>query len=308
MKKSRCKTHIFRGQLPLILWVVTLIGPPILAQDNVTKIILPISRVKMQGHTALCWVYATLGTIETNYLVRHPGQSIDFSPSALQLQTWTDRYLRRIDGVENRLIESGAAIDAISMIRTHGLYPEASITWPAKQWDREPLDPLGYNKNPFNFQSLNALLSQMFGSLPQLIEWQSFSGSPQDFASLILGESTWKAYGVSRNRKFGEGAHWDIDARKGALATYLSLNEILKLIRKSLEHGHAMVVSFGSPDLTEGGHSVQVYGAEYDSQGNPLIYHIKDSNQRDDPRQNIWSMDAEGFNLVLRGITTVSLD
>ncbi|MBK7845565.1 MAG: IdeS/Mac family cysteine endopeptidase [Bdellovibrionales bacterium] len=292
----------------LMLFVVTFIGLPVLAQDSVTKIILPISRVKMQGHTTLCWVYSTLGTIETNYLLGHPGQSIDLSPSALQLQTWKDRYLRRLDGTEERLIESGAAIDAISLIRTYGLFPEESFARPVKQWDREPLDPFGYNNNPFTFQSLNALLSQMFGSLPQIIEWQSFSCSPRDFASLILGESTWKAYGVSRNGKSGEGAHWDIDARKGALAIYLPLNEILKLIRKSLEHGHAMVVSFGPTDLNEGGHAVQVYGAEYDSQGNPVLYHIKDSNQRDDPRQNIWSMDAEGFNSILRGITTISLD
>ena len=103
------------------------------------------------------------------------------------------------------------------------------------------------------------------------------------------------------------GPHWDKDARKGSIANYLPLNDVIKLIKKSLENGHALVVSFGSPDETEGGHAVQVFGAEYKRDGTPILYHLKDSNQRDDPRQNVWSMTADRFNPVLRGITTIEL-
>ena len=277
------------------------------AADSVTKIVLPISRVKMQGYTALCWVYTTLSAVETNFLVRNPEATIDLSPSAMQFQTWKDRYLRRIQGKEDRLIEAGAAIDAISLIREHGLFPEESFPRTVKQWDREPLDPLSFNLSPFRSESLDALLVPIFGTLPQSIQSKSFSGSPQALAALILGDKPWKAYGVSKNGFVGADTHWDMDARKGTTATYLPLNDVLGLIRKSLEKGNALVVSFGSPTTNEGGHAVQVFGAEYRSDGAPILYHLKDSNQRDDPRQNVWSMDAEGFNSILRGITTIDL-
>ena len=46
---------------------------------------LPITAPLDQGDTGLCWVYAALSMLETNYLYRHPGSHLVLSRGDLQL-------------------------------------------------------------------------------------------------------------------------------------------------------------------------------------------------------------------------------
>lgn len=68
-----------------------------------------------------------------------------------------------------------------------------------------------------------------------------------------------------------------------------------------------MVVSLGPQDLRQGGHSVQLYGADYDSNGQPTQYYLKNSNpnEKGEPQTAEWIMLSEDLEQILRGVTVV---
>ena len=78
---------------------------------------LPITPPLHQGDTGLCWMYATLSMLETNYLVRHPGSQISLSRGAMQAEAVEDRLERRVRGESTQLPEGGLAVEALTLIR-----------------------------------------------------------------------------------------------------------------------------------------------------------------------------------------------
>src|SRR5271157_2583603 len=78
---------------------------------------LPISPPLDQGDSDLCWVYAALSMLETNYMVRHPGSRIELSRGALQFDSVADRFRRVIRGEAGRPEDGGLAVEAIALIR-----------------------------------------------------------------------------------------------------------------------------------------------------------------------------------------------
>jgi hypothetical protein len=89
---------------------------------------LPISRPTDQGDSDLCWVFATLSMLETNYRYRHPGSGIELSRGALQRQSIADRFRRMIHGSAAHLEDGGVAVDAIALIREAVWSPEETFT------------------------------------------------------------------------------------------------------------------------------------------------------------------------------------
>ena len=59
---------------------------------------LPISPPLDQGDSDLCWVYATLSMLESNYREKHPRSNIELSRAALQRDSIADRFEREIAG------------------------------------------------------------------------------------------------------------------------------------------------------------------------------------------------------------------
>ena len=82
---------------------------------------LPITPPLDQGDSDLCWVYATLSMLETNYLYRHPGSKISLSRGALQRDSIADRFARLIRGERGPLEDGGLAVEALALIRQDGL-------------------------------------------------------------------------------------------------------------------------------------------------------------------------------------------
>src|SRR5271166_4042403 len=86
--------------------------------------LLPITPPLDQGDSDLCWVYATLSMLETNYMVRHPGSQIALSRGALERDAIADRLLRLIRGEPRNLDNGGLAVEALALIRQNGLLAE----------------------------------------------------------------------------------------------------------------------------------------------------------------------------------------
>lgn len=85
------------------------------------KLELPVSRGFHQKGSQLCWAYATLNVLESNYMAIHPQSKPEFSRRSMQFSTMKDRYSRYIHGTENFISERGVAIDALQLIRSEGL-------------------------------------------------------------------------------------------------------------------------------------------------------------------------------------------
>ena len=71
-----------RNRLLILLLLVAVIGCEQTPQHTFTnELLLPMTPVKDQGKSELCWAYAMLATIETEHLLR--GDSVNLSPQYL---------------------------------------------------------------------------------------------------------------------------------------------------------------------------------------------------------------------------------
>src|SRR5271166_7017990 len=132
--------------------------------------LLPITPPLDQGDSDLCWVYATLSMLETNYTVRHPGSQVALSRGALQRDEIADRFLRLIRGEPRNLENGGLAVEALALIRQNGLLAEDDFHHVLD--DPDPIfsaieqelaryaDPAGRRK------ALDEALKTMFGAKP----------------------------------------------------------------------------------------------------------------------------------------------
>jgi C1A family cysteine protease len=101
------------------LWLGDRLAQP--APETAEHYALPITPPLDQGDSGLCWVFAALSMLETNYLARHPGSDIELSRAALQLVSIEDRFARRIRGEPGKLEDGGLAVEALDLIRRRGV-------------------------------------------------------------------------------------------------------------------------------------------------------------------------------------------
>ena len=236
--------------------------------------LLPITPPLDQGDSDLCWVYATLSMLETNYMVRHPGSQITLSRGALERDAIEDRFLRLIRGEPRNLENGGLAVEALALIRQNGLLAEGDFHHVLD--DPDPIfsaieqelaryaDPAGRRK------ALDEALKTTFGAKPPTTHLDGDRLSPAEFARAVLGQEHWAEFDLARHGVEGWGPPHDPDARPETRVMYVKLDQMIDLIHRSLARGEAVV--WGSED-----HALMIYGGEYAKDGTPLSYWIKDS-------------------------------
>lgn len=247
------------------------------------SIVLPVSRGFYQRGTSLCWSYATLNALETLYLVRNPeGLDVELSRRAMQYYTWEDRYRRSIKDVNTYLREGGVVLDALRLIQSNGIvafddyydvadsYGQANI--PAMingagsvtekmMAMYEGLD-LVYTVPPTRTHVPNGLASDD----PNAAYVEAKAG---DLARFVLADDVWQSYTPSETET-GFHDHPDADARWENLSWHMPRAEFPGRIKQALQAGFPVVISIRN-------HSILLYGADYDEDGDPVTYYIKDS-------------------------------
>ncbi len=235
--------------------------------------VLPISPPMDQGNSDLCWVFATLSMLETNYRVRRPGSTIEFSRGALQLNSIADRFERRIRGEPIALEDGGLAVEALALIRRNGLI-NSNDFHPIV--DSDPVFPsieqrlARYADASGKLAALNDALRLKLGVTPPMTHLDGETLSPARLARAVLGDEAWTEFDLSRDGAEGWGPSLDPDARPDTRVRYVNLAAMIDLIHQSLARGEAVV--WGSTD-----HALLIYGGDYDPNGKPLSYLIKDS-------------------------------
>ena len=230
---------------------------------------LPISPPRDQGESDTCWIFAALSMLETDYRVRHPGAHVEFSRGALQRFAIADRLRRLVAGEPKHLDDGGLAVEALDLIRRHGLWSDEDFDGLIES---EPL----YRKLE---QALPALpdaaarLAAVEAALPPLPAMTTLEGAPttpQALAEAVMGGRVWREYDLSADGQERVGPSPDPDARPDTRVHFAPLSKLVSLIHASLKRGEA--VAWGSTD-----HALLIFGADYDARGEPLSYWIKDS-------------------------------
>ena len=243
------------------------------AQAAAERYVLPITAPLDQGDTGLCWVFATLSMLETNYMSRHPGVHVEFSRAALQRHAIADRFRRLVRGEKGEPSEGGLPVEALALVRENGLVDRGDFQ------DVVNAAPLFAALEGTLAQSAEArrkeqeienAVASTLGAPPPATHLEGQPVSPAALASAALGGEAWAEYDLSRDGSDGWGPSRDPDARPETRVRYVTLDKLIGLIRRSLARGEAAVV--GTAD-----HALLVYGADYDRSGKPLAYLVKDS-------------------------------
>ena len=241
--------------------------------DAVERYVLPVTAPQDQGETGLCWVFAALSMLETDYMSRHPGAEVEFSRAALQRDSIADRFRRLFRGEPGAPSDGGLPVEALALARENGLVERhdfhdvkdvAPLFATLRQALAEPAEPDEKERD------LDDELAVTLGTKPPVTHLAGQAVTPDALAREALADKAWTEFDLARDGATGWGPSRDPDARAGSLVRYVALDTLVAIIHASLARGEAVVV--GTDD-----HCVEVYGAEYGRDGNPLSYLVKDS-------------------------------
>lgn len=235
---------------------------------------LPISAARDQGDSDLCWVFATLNMLESNYLTRHPQSKIELSRALVQRASLADRFRRSITGDSHHLEDGGIAIDALNLIREHGLVAEKdfhAVVETAPVWDSVAEVISQAPDKADKLDALKSAVASELGATPEKTVLDGRQMTPKELANAVLGDNVWTEYDVTRDGPQRIGPSQDPDARPEARVHYVALPTAVDLIHKSLAQGQAVV--WGSNE----NHALLIYGADYDAAGRAIAYWVKDS-------------------------------
>lgn len=228
------------------------------------RIRLPVSRGFDQRDSQLCWVHSFLNAQETMYLIRHPGAGIELSRSYFQHRNLADRMSRLIHQAEEFFSERGTPLDALALAREHGVVLFSDYTELVPGVDGRYATVASAIRRARSVtekeEVLSEKLAEIFEPLPQV--------DRRALTDEVLGSQEWTAF--APGAKEGWGLHPDSDARPGQRAYYLPLAKLVNRLREALRRG--IPVTYGG-----NGHSILIYGADYDDSGRAQKYYIKDS-------------------------------
>jgi hypothetical protein len=251
------------------------LGVSVPREDEVAEhYALPITAPLDQGDSGLCWVYAALSMLETNYIVRHPGSHIALSRGGLQLDAIADRLQRRLRGDPGgRLDDGGLAVEALALIRQNGLLAEGDFhdIVDSDEIFSSVEDKLAHSADAAEERrTVDAELKASLGVKPPTTHLDDKPVTPRQLAEAVLGGREFVEFDLARDGVERWGPSEDPDPRPETRVRYVPLDVMIDLIHQSLADGRAVV--WGSSD-----HALLIYGGDYDKEGKPLSYLIKDS-------------------------------
>ena len=167
----------------------------------------------------------------------------------------------------------GLAVEALDLIRENGLLNRDDFH---DFVDSDPIFPsieqklARYASASDKEAALDEALRDRLGAKPPITHLGGKTLSPAQLARNVLGDEAWTEFDLSRDGAEEWGPSQDPDARPDTRVRYVKLEVMIDLIHQSLARGEAVV--WGSTD-----HALLIYGGDYDRNGRPLSYLIKDS-------------------------------
>lgn len=198
---------------------------------------LPVTPVKDQGTSPLCWVYAMLATIETEHIMQ--GDSVNLSPDYVARMYLSEQAERRrlLPGgmVRNEPPVSlrGMSTMLIDLIQTYGLQHYDA-------YHREP--DMDYNvlcREISRGGDADRLLDENIGTLPRQVFWLGAGYTPMEFAHSVCTDDEYTALTSFTHHPYGQRFPLEVpDNRFHDTFLNVPLDTMMHRIVRSLREGH----------------------------------------------------------------------
>ncbi len=203
---------------------------------------LPMTPVKDQGSSPLCWAYAMLATIETEHIVR--GDSVNLSPDYVA-RHWLAEQTRTsyLSGGQAAVGARGVMPMLLSLIADYGVVPYDA--YPPKEADYDRLtSTLGYVAS--RARSLDALeadaarsLDETLGAMPRHVYMLGAEYTPQEFARSVCRAGEYTALTSFTHHPFYTRFALEVaDNRLHDTFLNLPLDTLMSVVTRALRTGH----------------------------------------------------------------------
>ena len=210
-------------------------------------VLLPITPIKDQGSSELCWIYAMLATLETDRLAM--GDSINLSPLWCARQSLCEQSQRAFL-CEDTISMRGTLPEAYEIINSHGLMPYDSY-----RADKEKLSAVRPSaRNLYHTartltaqksslkeldEATSNILNTTLAPAPHLVFLYSMEYTPQEFAESVSLPGEWIALTSFSHHPYFTSFPLEIpDNRQQHTSLNLPLDSLLSAIDHSLDAHH----------------------------------------------------------------------
>lgn len=198
---------------------------------------LPVTPVKDQGTSPLCWVYAMLATIETEHIMQ--GDSVNLSPDYVARMYLSEQAERR-RLLPGRMVRNeppvslrGMSTMLIDLIQTYGLQHYDA-------YHREP--DMDYNvlcREIDRGGDADRLLDENIGTLPRQVFWLGAGYTPMEFAHSVCTDDEYTALTSFTHHPYGQRFPLEVpDNRFHDTFLNVPLDTMMHRIVRSLREGH----------------------------------------------------------------------
>lgn len=237
-------------------------------QDGATEefaidTLLPVTPVKTQGRSSLCWVYAMLATMETDRLAQ--GDSVNLSPVYVARQ-FLERQARRyyLSHGKTSLSLRGMMTMTLKVMEKTGLQPYDyyrkcnDADWNALQRRVKQLADAALSRREdvgaFE-QQLNDLLDQELDFEPRYVHMLGAEYTNEEFGRSVAMPGDWVAMTSFSHHAFGDSFVLEVaDNQFRDRFLNVPLDTLVETVRQSLLSGHPVC---WEGDITERGFSFE---------------------------------------------------
>lgn len=238
----------------------------------VVDTMLPITPVKDQGKSDLCWAYAMLATIETEHL--EMGDSINLSTDYIGRMVLEEQARERFESNGSRDISMrGIGPMLLRMIRKYGAFPYDSyyahtpINYKVLANKVTALVDLHLNRHSDwerCEQELHQLLDTEIGWLPNFVFMLGMEYTPLEFAHSVCRKDEYVALSTDDDREPGEVFVPQLaDNQYQQEAMNMPADSIARLAVRSIKEHHPVFWEGGPND----NHAVALVGLGHDKDG-----------------------------------------
>ena len=237
--------------------------PDGMTENFVIDTLLPVTPVKAQGQSSLCWVYAMLATIETDHLVQ--GDSVNLSPVYLARQILTQQAHRYyLSHGKTRLSLRGMMTMTLKLLEQNGVQPYDyyhkcnNVNWSVllrrvkKLADAAMARQVGLSSFE---QHLNDLLDKELDYMPRYVHMLGAEYTNEEFGRSVCMKGEYEALTSFSHHPCGTRFQLEVpDNVMGDTFLNVPLDTLMAVVDRSLRNGHPVC---WEGDISEDGFSFQ---------------------------------------------------
>ena len=227
------------------------------AEQFTDEVRLPMTDVKQQGSSQFCWIYAMLGTIETEHIAR--GDSVSLSADYLIRQYLAEQTRSYFLSKGQRAIcQRGMATMTLRLLHrygaepTHALRPKEETDYGVVVRKLTQMARMQYSLAEVDRRA-DELLDEATGFLPNRVFMLGAEYTPLEFAHSVCRKDEYTALTSFTHHPFGQSFVLEVpDNLYADTCLNVPLDTLMQHIDQSLRTGHPVC---WEGDITEPGFS-----------------------------------------------------